>query len=202
DSVYRGTLCGKFPALPVWLTILPLADWRGHIDLTPEAISALTGWPLELLLQGIAELEKPDARSRSLAEEGRRIVRLDPSRDWGWRVVNIKLYRKRCSDIDAVESGDAAERARRYRERKKEGESHVPSRGVTADHGTHTHTHTQTKSQERARAARPAPRKRCPEDFRVTEELRAWASQQAPDVDLDRATASFRDWEFKTAKVD
>lgn len=51
-------------------------------------------------------------------------------------------------------------------------------------------------------AARPPPRKRCPEDFQITEELRAWASTNAPDVDITTETEGFRDWEFKSARTD
>ena len=43
DSVFHGTLCGRWPTLPVWLTILPRADKTGHLDMTSQAMSALTG---------------------------------------------------------------------------------------------------------------------------------------------------------------
>src|SRR5579872_5224775 len=89
DSVYHGTLCGRWPTLPVWLTILPMADKHGHIDLTYQAISALTGWPIDLLKQAIAELMEPDPDSRHPGEDGRRLILIDPeNRQWGWRVVN------------------------------------------------------------------------------------------------------------------
>ncbi len=50
--------------------------------------------------------------------------------------------------------------------------------------------------------ARGRPSKRCPEDFEVTAELRAWAAEKAPGVDVDRETEAFRDWEFRDAKSD
>jgi hypothetical protein len=95
DSVFQGTLCGKWPTLPIWLTILPLADKNGRIDMTPEAIGLLTGWPLETLKQGLAELCSPDPRSRSKAEGGARLKLIDQDRDWGWQVVNHSQYRER-----------------------------------------------------------------------------------------------------------
>lgn len=55
---------------------------------------------------------------------------------------------------------------------------------------------------ERARAARPPPRKRCPIEFQITDDLRTWAQTQAPDVDVDRETERMRDWEFKTGRSD
>ncbi len=61
---------------------------------TPEAIARRTNVPLEIVKRGLIELEKPDPRSQSTAHEGRRLVRLDPNRDWGWQIVNHGYYRK------------------------------------------------------------------------------------------------------------
>lgn len=116
DSVYDGTLCGKWPALPVWLSILPMADKDGKIDKTYTAISKVTGWPIEILKQGIAELMEPDPESRSEEHEGRRLIPLDPDRSWGWQVVNHAQYRekarKKMRQIEETQSGRDAERKR------------------------------------------------------------------------------------------
>jgi len=53
-----------------------------------------------------------------------------------------------------------------------------------------------------ARPGRSPPRKRCPEDFEITPDLHAWAKLKAPDVDVNRETERFRDWEFKTGRSD
>jgi hypothetical protein len=95
DTVFQGTLYGKWPTLPIWLTLLPLADKNGRIDMTPEAISGMTGWPLDILKTGLAELCKPDPRSRSQAEHGARLKLIDECRDWGWVVVNHGKYREK-----------------------------------------------------------------------------------------------------------
>lgn len=52
----------------------------------------------------------------------------------------------------------------------------------------------------REHAARPS--KKCPEAFRVSPELRAWARQKAPGVDIDAETEVFRDHTFGTARSD
>lgn len=119
DSIYTGTLYGKWPTACVWASLLPLADARGEINLTPEAISGMTGMPLDLLLQGIEALCQPDPRSRSKAEDGRRLVLIDPARDWGWRVVNIGIYRAKAAGLNQVTSGKNAEKVRRYKERHR-----------------------------------------------------------------------------------
>jgi hypothetical protein len=122
ESVFQGTLCGKWPTLPVWLTILPMADKNGHIDTTYQAMSAVSGWPTELLKQAITELMQPDPESRSCEAEGRRLELLDPqNRQWGWRFVNHARYRekarKKMQQIEATASGRDAERKRVDRER-------------------------------------------------------------------------------------
>lgn len=55
---------------------------------------------------------------------------------------------------------------------------------------------------ERAREARPVPRKRCPTEFQITDDLRAWAKLNAPDVDVDRETERMRDWEYRSGRSD
>jgi hypothetical protein len=95
SSIYDGTLCGKWPTAVVWASLLPLIDSRGEIRMSYEAIAARTGWPMDLLRQGISDLMLPDPDSQSEAEEGRRLVLLDASKNWGWRAVNHALYREK-----------------------------------------------------------------------------------------------------------
>lgn len=208
DTVFDGSMCGQWPVLPVWLTLLPLADWRGHIDMTPQAIAGRTGWPLELLLQGIRELCEPDPDSRSKEEEGRRLVPIDPERSWGWRVVNIDLYRRRCRDANDVAEGRAAERAKRYRER------HAPSRAVTSSHVTSpdsdSYTNSYTDSEKKpprkktssSVGARERASRTAPEDFSLSPELREWSASANPQLDVDAEFARFHDHEFKDPHVD
>lgn len=161
DTVFDGTLCGQWPALPVWLTILPLADWRGHIDMTPKAIAARTGWPMDLLMEGLATLCEPDPNSRSPAEDGRRLVLIDPARNWGWRVVNIHKYREKASGADQVADGRNAEKVRRYREKNKTPTDTGQHRASPADTNSYTDTNTNTdssKSKTRAREPEDVPR--------------------------------------------
>jgi hypothetical protein len=142
DTVFEGSLCGKYPDTAVWLYMLALADWRGEVDKTPEFISALTGMPLGDLKAGISNLSSPDPRSRSHAEEGRRLIPIDDHRDWGWKIVNIQKYRDKASGIDQVKDGRNAAKVRRH----KEGHRRTPAdTGETT--GTPTHTHTQTREE-------------------------------------------------------
>jgi hypothetical protein len=155
DTVYDGTLCGKWPTLPVWLSILPMADKNGLIEMTYQAISARTGWPLELLKQGIAELMAPDPESRTAECEGRRLELIDEHRNWGWRVINHGQYRnkarKAAFDADRTASGADAARKRASRDASR----HVPTSPDTSRRGPPSDADTNTdKSIQSAPALR------------------------------------------------
>lgn len=95
-TMYDGSLAtrGPWEALVTFQQLLVLAEWDGTVDMTAEVISRRTIIPIEIIEKGIRELEKADPLSRNGSEDGRRIIRLSEHRDWGWRVVNIGLYRK------------------------------------------------------------------------------------------------------------
>lgn len=44
--------------------------------------------------------------------------------------------------------------------------------------------------------------KKCPPDFVVSDEMREWAKIQAPSVNVDKATDSFKDHTFSSARTD
>ena len=44
--------------------------------------------------------------------------------------------------------------------------------------------------------------KRCPIDFEVTEQMRIWAEEKVPGVDIDYQMEKFHDCTFKVAKKD
>lgn len=93
-SIYDGTLADNWKALVTFQQFLILCDEQGVVDMTPTAMARTTGIPLEILAEGIAHLEAPDAMSRTPDMDGRRIARLDPHRPWGWFLVNFKKYKE------------------------------------------------------------------------------------------------------------
>jgi len=94
SSMYDGTLAtrGPWQALVTFQQMIVLSDRDGVVDMTSEAIARRTSIPLEIIDAGIAALMQPDPRSRTPAEEGRRIVPLEDHRDWGWQIVNHAKY--------------------------------------------------------------------------------------------------------------
>jgi hypothetical protein len=95
----------------VFEDFLKLADKEGLVDMTASAIARRTNVPLEIVTRSIEKLSEPDPLSRSLDEDGRRIVPIDPQRPWGWRIVNYVHYRN-------IRDDEA--RKEYFRERKRE----------------------------------------------------------------------------------
>ena len=93
DSMYEGTLYGHWEAIVTLQQMLVLCDSEGTIDMTPQAMSARTSIPLDIVTKGIQILSEPDPYSRTPGEDGKRIVLIDDHRPWGWRIVNYLKYR-------------------------------------------------------------------------------------------------------------
>jgi hypothetical protein len=142
---------------------------------------------------------EPDPDSRSDAQEGRRLVLLKPEkRQWGWKIVNLQIYRERAGGQDQVEDGRNAEKVRRYKERHRQ---------TPADTAGHQRTPPDTNSDSDSdsdkiknknpplASARVPPKganaTRLPTDFDLTPERRAIA--EAEKADPEREFASFTD---------
>lgn len=101
----------------LWITMLVIASEpgrRGTVDMTLRALAGRACLSPEDASIALGILSSPDPTSRTQAEEGRRICRLDPDgRDWGWRIVNWEKYAK------AQERMYTAARVKRFRRRGK-----------------------------------------------------------------------------------
>lgn len=114
-QIFDSSLVEDYQVRLVFEDFLILADRDGVVDMTPESISRRTNVPIEIVLRGILELEAPDPKSRTPAEQGRRLVRLDDHRAWGWRVVNYVKYRE--SATKEMLRMAEADRKKAYRQR-------------------------------------------------------------------------------------
>ena len=92
ESLFDGSLRGNPDAILVWVNILTHTR-HGIADIHFKKISDETGLIIDDVKAACLFLESPDLDSRSPDEEGRRLIRLDDHRDWGWRVVNARKYR-------------------------------------------------------------------------------------------------------------
>lgn len=192
DSIYTGTLYGKWPAAAVWASLLPLLDKNGCIDMSLQAISGMTGWPMDLLKQGIEQLMEPDPDSRTPGEDGRRLVPIDPNRPWGWRAVNHSKYREKARkqnyDAERTASGKDAERKRKARSARPAMSRDVPLSDT--DTNTDTEIPSLRSGRNGSRNARRATR--LPDDFTLTDERRLVA--EAEKLPAERTFAKFVDY--------
>ena len=120
ESMYDGSLPECWQALVTFQQLIIVCDSDGHADVTPMSLSRRTGIPIEVINTGIEHLEQPDPNSRTPDECGRRIVRLDEHRQWGWHIVNHQKYKDLVNRETVREQNK--ERKRRQREREKKSQ--------------------------------------------------------------------------------
>lgn len=116
-SIYQGTLRGNSHGLLVFTNLLAHCDKHGEADIHPRAIAEEVGLTVEQVRAALLVLESPDDESRSPEEQGRRIVRKDGHRDWGWIVVNFLKYRAIRDEDDRREQNRLAQE--RWRNKNK-----------------------------------------------------------------------------------
>lgn len=114
-QIFDSSIADDWQVRHVFEDLLKLSTPQGIVDITPEAIARRTRVPLKVVKRAIVELEKPDPRSRSPECQGRRIIRLDDHRDWGWKIVNFRRYWESAS-VQMLRMAEA-ERKAEYRRR-------------------------------------------------------------------------------------
>lgn len=152
-QMYDSTVATNWKTLVTFQQFIILADADGIVDMTPEAISRYTNIPLDIIQEGIAELSKPDPKSRSKTAEGRRIALLEPEREWGWYLINYEFYAN-LRTRDEIRAGNR-ERKRRQRERdRQEWPDGVTP--VTPSHTGSRHTDTEGERERKDGSTDPA----------------------------------------------
>lgn len=116
-SIYQGTLRGNSHGLLVFTNLLAHCDKSGEVDMHPRAIAEEVGLTVEQVRAALLVLEAPDEESRSPEEDGRRILRKDEHRAWGWVVVNYLKYRSIRDEDDRREQNRLAQE--RWRNKNK-----------------------------------------------------------------------------------
>ena len=151
-SIYQGTLRGNSHGLLVFTNLLAHADKEGFADIHPRAIAEEVGLTVEQVTAAIAVLEAPDDESRSPEEHGRRIVRKDAHRNWGWTVVNYTKYRAIRDEGDRREQNrrsQAAWRAKQAEAKQADNkQSKPPSATVSHDNPISAHTEAYTEADK------------------------------------------------------
>jgi len=174
ESMYDGTLYGQWQAIITFQQLIVLADQEGFVDLTPPAIAARTSIPLKIIERGISILESEDPYSRTEGENGKRILRMNPDRPWGWQIVNYKKYRNMASQDHR--RAYMREYMRKYRVNTGKHELALLN---------HTNTNTDTNSLKRKTLI--------PKDFALTDEMKEYAKKLRYIGNLDSFTENFID---------
>jgi hypothetical protein len=95
-STFQGSLGQDWRLRSLWWDLLALCDWHGRIKDDYGGIAAKTCRNIDDVVNGMAELMKPDPCSRSKKLEGRRVWWIDEKRPQrGFQIVNYAKYRDR-----------------------------------------------------------------------------------------------------------
>ena len=138
SSLYQGTLRGRSDEILVFTNLLAHCDKEGYVDKHFRAIAEETGISQDRVMEAIGILERPDLESRSPEAEGRRIVRIDDHRAWGWQVVNFLKYR-------GIRDEEARRETWRKSTAKRRAGQHL-STHVNTGQPPSTHTDTDTEA--------------------------------------------------------
>lgn len=134
SQVLESSIADDYQKRHLFIDLLILADREGVVDMTREAISRRLNVPIDVVNQNLEKLLAPDPHSRGCEPDGRRLIPVDPERDWGWQIVNYVFYR----DLKDLESLRAANRERKRRERERKRSvvpnGHVVSQDVRDSH--------------------------------------------------------------------
>lgn len=154
SSIYQGTLRGNAHGLLVFTNLLAHADKTGVVDIHPRAIADEVGLPEPDVRVALLKLESPDEESRTPDEDGRRIIRTDAHRVWGWRIVNHAKYRAIRNEDDRREQNRLAQE--RWRNKNKPA-SADESPGEPKKAHSESDAKSETKSETKKKRTPAAP---------------------------------------------
>lgn len=109
----------------VWVTMMALADRRGIVEAAIPGLANAARVTIPECEDALAKFLQPDSYSRSSANEGRRIEKIEG----GWRLLNYEAYRRKLSKEDRADYQRVKQQE--YRDGKKGKVVNLPaSKGV------------------------------------------------------------------------
>jgi hypothetical protein len=98
DSIFSSSLLdskrpNEIHTAYVFMCLCTIADPDDNVIESRDVLCAMFRVTRETMDSAVSELEAPDPRSRTKEHEGRRLLRLDARRDWGWHVINRDRYK-------------------------------------------------------------------------------------------------------------
>jgi hypothetical protein len=199
-SIYQGTLRGNSHGLLVFTNLLAHCDKNGAADIHPRAIAEEVGLTVDQVNAALRVLESPDDESRSPEEQGRRIVRLDEHRAWGWLVVNYCKYRAIRDEDDRREQNRLSQE--RWRNKHKPPSAQISSVSQSKPQSAHTEAEAEADTERGSSRVRGARASRLPTDWTLPDDWAQWAKTERPDLDPAKTAESFADyWHAKAGKT-
>jgi hypothetical protein len=197
EQIYDGSLRLNWKALVTFQQMIVLCNEDGTIDMTPQALHFRTGIPLEIIQEGIKILEQDDPESRTALENGKRIIRIDDHRTWGWTLVNHKYYKE-------LASWEEKKKADRDRLREKRAGKTVKCRKVSQPVADVAHTDTHTNTDTNTIKKNTQKKTACvwPKDFILTDEMKIYAINKGINPEkVDAFFDDFRNWADQNEKT-
>lgn len=180
-KVFDGLPLGRPLLLAMWY-----AAWKqtpcGSLPADDELLAAAVGIPASVFADYKAVL----TRGWWMAEDGRLYHDTLVTRV-------LEMVGSRCKTAKRVATHREATRVQR-----SSNALHESDQPARHDTGTGTNLQKDKPSVE----ARTRATRKCPDDFKVTDDMSEWAEREAPHVAVVRETEKFRDHTFKTAIKD
>ena len=158
-STYTGSMLGAgADVFAVWSWVIANAGPKGILEINPALLAAMIGEPVEAIETALAFLQAPDPRSRSDAEQGRRLIHEGA---FTYRVVNHAQYRaardaeerreykrnkqreyraRNCQQVSTVDNVDRRSPKTEAEDRRQKAELH-PS-GLASEPTENAHPHS------------------------------------------------------------
>lgn len=152
-SLFDGSMRGKSDLILVFVNMLCRCNPDGIDDRHPKSIAEETGLRVDRVRQALLRLEKEDSDSRTNTDDGKRIKRLDPHRDWGWVIINYAKYRW------LRDESEKRAYMRDYMRRRREGQPVNPNvkRMLTdVNHVSHSKERLAQESESKSESKSPS----------------------------------------------
>jgi len=196
-----GIIHSSIWALPddvfrAWVAFLALADQHGVARISAPALAILCRVSADRAREILHILESPDEDSRSPAEQGRRLVKIEG----GWRLVNHAAYRE-ARDLDATRSqkrawdrehrpsGHARKEAYNAKSTRSDPKPTTVRRSPISPTQAEADPEAETeKSEESLRGCRLS------ENWAPTAAEVEWAANERSDLNISEEAAKFFDY--------
>ncbi len=132
----------------VWITMLALSDMGGYVAGSIPGLAHQARVSIQSCEKALIILESPDNYSRTKEHEGRRIKTVDG----GWMILNYEKHREAAAED--LRRQQNRERARRFRENKRNANRNDVTRDVTQNNASSRQAEAEAEAEVLNKGAR------------------------------------------------